>query len=165
MLQNLPFPRQVLDKQTSPKSPSVSQSNSAPTTSSTNPPPASAALALTKAFTSTVTYTNLISRTTKDHYFIAHASTTISRTLLVAGIILLKLLRSNHATHVDIEVGKKAFNLVLKLFRYASLGDNDLEMRAVNVLTQLWTLHTSHAAPPGQREYDYGCAVDLEGEL
>jgi transcriptional regulatory protein LEU3 len=60
------------------------------------------------------------------------------RTVLVAGIVLLRILNSSYSELVDFKIGKQNFNTAIRMLRQHSLQDNDISGRASKILSQLW---------------------------
>ncbi|KAI9801904.1 MAG: hypothetical protein M1833_002218 [Piccolia ochrophora] len=86
--------------------------------------------------TSLLSHALALSNTSTE--LLRHASNYILQTLVAAGFVLLKLLNSFFATHVDREEGKALFHRTIWAIREISVLSNDLPSRLAEVLAQLW---------------------------
>lgn len=60
-----------------------------------------------------------------------------------AGMLVMKLVNSSYARYLEVDEGKRSFNVVLGLLRKASLENNDIRGRASKIMAQLWSVHRS----------------------
>lgn len=62
----------------------------------------------------------------------------IDRTVTLTGFIILKLVRSPLAQHLDLAAGEQAYNFCVNFIKSMSLQPNDLNARAAAIMTSLW---------------------------
>lgn len=70
--------------------------------------------------------------------FLHHCTNYILRTVLSASCMLLKILNSTQATHLDTTQGRTMFNASILAMRSISLKKNDFPDRAAEAQTRMW---------------------------
>lgn len=105
---------------------------------------------LIKAYGSTLSFISKLADEDAKNDFIKFVPNVFCLMLNTAGMLLMKIICSSYARYVDIEKGKRSFNIVLGLLRRASLEDNDIWGRGGKIMAQLWTFYYSRALRPEQ---------------
>ncbi|KAF1962136.1 hypothetical protein CC80DRAFT_155407 [Byssothecium circinans] len=62
----------------------------------------------------------------------------VDRTICLAGFIILKLVRSPLAAHLDLQAGETAYFHAVAFLRSTSMQSNDLGSRCASIMTNLW---------------------------
>lgn len=62
----------------------------------------------------------------------------IDRTITLTGFIILRLVRSQHAQHLDLAAGEEAYSYALQFTKNSSLQNNDLGARCAAIMSNLW---------------------------
>lgn len=79
------------------------------------------------------------SRLDSDVDFGSHCDFTQSRTIGLAAVCILRVLRSGLAAHVDVGRGELMISEAIRISRKRSIRTNDLDSRNAIILTQLWS--------------------------
>jgi transcriptional regulatory protein LEU3 len=98
---------------------------------------------LLRAYSTALNFISKLSDEDAKSDFIKYAPSVFCLILNTAGMLIMKIIYSSYARYVDIESGKRSFNVVLGLLRRATLEDNDLRGRGGKIMAQLWTVHHS----------------------
>jgi len=85
-------------------------------------------LSLTQSVTDLTNHTNLMSI----------CPSFIDRTMTLAGFIILKLVRSPCAQHLDLAAGERAYFQAVQSCKNMSIQHNDLCARAAAIMSSLW---------------------------
>lgn len=102
----------------------------------TNPGPDMEALTrLYSLSLSTLQTANSLAQTTN---LIAVCPSIIERTLALIGFIILKLVRSPLAQHLDLAAGEQSYSIAVQLAKSMSIQTNDLGARVSAIMANLW---------------------------
>ena len=69
---------------------------------------------------------------------VKHATNYILQMIIAAGFVLLKILNSSFARHIDFSEGKQLFVKTIDTIRAISVTSHDLPSRLAQLLVQLW---------------------------
>ncbi|PON20680.1 C6 zinc finger domain-containing protein [Trichoderma gamsii] len=105
---------------------------------------------LLRAYSAALNFISKIANEDAKNDFIKYVPNIYYQILNTAGMLVMKIINSSYARYVDIEEGKRSFNIVLSLLRRAILEDNDLRGRGGKILAQLWIIHHSRTIRRGQ---------------
>lgn len=105
---------------------------------------------LLRAYSTALNFISKLANEDAKTDFIKYVPNIYYQILNTAGMLVMKIINSSYARYVDIEEGKRSFNIVLSLLRKAILEDNDLRGRGGKILAQLWTIHHSRTIRRGQ---------------
>jgi transcriptional regulatory protein LEU3 len=75
---------------------------------------------------------------TQQSSFALISQSYIDRTICLAGFIILKLVRSPLAAHLDLAAGETAFSHGVQFLKASSMQNNDIDARCASILTNLW---------------------------
>jgi transcriptional regulatory protein LEU3 len=62
----------------------------------------------------------------------------MDRSITLAGFVILKLVRSPLAAHLDLRAGEKAYHLAIQHLKNVSLQPNDIYIRTALIMRDLW---------------------------
>jgi hypothetical protein len=79
---------------------------------------------------------------------LAYGPKCILRALFTASSVFLRVLKSEYSQYVDYDAGTALFNSTLSSLRKCSLQENDMALRAADILGQLWRLTTNTQEEP-----------------
>lgn len=105
---------------------------------------------LLRAYSTALNFISKLANEDAKNDFIKYLPNIFYQILNTAGMLVMKIINSSYAKYVDIEEGKRSFNIILSLLRRATLEDNDLRGRGGKILAQLWTIHYSRTIRRGQ---------------
>jgi hypothetical protein len=105
---------------------------------------------LLRAYSAALNFiSKVVDEDTKSN-FVKYMPNVFCQILNTAGMLLMKIINSSYSRYVDIESGKRSFNVILDLLRRATLEDNDIRGRGGKILAQLWTVHQARTIHRGQ---------------
>ena len=96
---------------------------------------------LLKSYAAAVTFILKVADADDKWSFTHFAPSGVAQMLTIAAMVLLKVVNSSYANHIDTEEGRRAFNTAASLIRKTSVEDNDLQGRVNKIIAQLWSLH------------------------
>ena len=98
---------------------------------------------LIRAYATAVSLISEIERADVNHDFVRYLQHPLMRVADVAAVLIMKVVHSTYAQHVDVQSGKRVFNVFLSMSRQCCVEDNDLMGRMRKILAQLWNVHRS----------------------
>jgi len=101
-----------------------------------------------KAYATATTVVSKIVAADTSSSLLAYGPKCILRALFTASSVFLRVLKSEYSQYVDYEAGAALFNSALLSLRRCSLQENDMALRAADILGQLWRLTTNTQEEP-----------------
>jgi transcriptional regulatory protein LEU3 len=112
----------------------------------TNPGPD--AEALTRFFSVCVNVIQTAATLVQQSYF----SFAMDRSITLAGFVILKLVRSSIAPHLDLAAGEKAYFQAVDFLKSVSLQQGDIYVRTAHIMNDLWNSNKVFRKKNGQIE-------------
>ncbi|KAF1918483.1 hypothetical protein BDU57DRAFT_572683 [Ampelomyces quisqualis] len=82
----------------------------------------------------------------------SYFSFAMDRSITLAGFIILKLVRSSLAPHLDLEAGEKAYSRAIDFLKSVSLQQGDIYVRTALIMKDLWSSNKVFRKKNGQIE-------------
>lgn len=82
----------------------------------------------------------------------SYFSFAMDRSITLAGFVILKLIRSRLAPHLDLVTGEKAYFQAIQFLKAVSLQPGDIYVRTAHIMTDLWGSNRVFRKKDGQIE-------------
>jgi hypothetical protein len=93
-----------------------------------------------KAYATATTLVSKVIAADTSLNILAYSPIPILRMLFTAASVIFKVLASNYSQYVDYDSGTVFFNSAISALRRCSVEENDMAIRAADILAQLWKL-------------------------